>query len=100
MVRGGPRLGFAVTGYSTPGLMELAEPGEHRAPGGRCGVGGGGLDHPGGQSALRRPQGLPQGVLLVIAFTGGGLSRVQTPLGQQRLGNLGKGTDVQTLFDA
>ena len=64
---------------------------EHRQPcvqGRRRGVGGGGPDQPGGQPALRRPQGLAQGVLLVVTLPGGRLSGVKTPLGQQRLGNL------------
>ena len=68
---------------------------EHRQPGvegGRRGVGGGGPDQPGGQPALRHcllyPQGLAQGVLLVVTLPGGRLGGVKTPLGQQRLGNL------------
>ena len=68
--------------------MELAEPGEPGVQGGRRGVGGGGLDHPGGQPALRNAQGLAQGVLLVVTLAGRRLGGVQTPLGQQRLGDL------------
>ena len=72
----------------------LAEPREPGVQGGRRGVGGGGLDYPGGQPALRGPQGLAQGVLLVVTLAGGGLGGVKTPLGQQRLGHLQSSHDV------